>query len=446
MRHTLLYVSYHHPSGGGSAAHRTSKLARQLQGADWDVLVLCGPSYATPAAHANITYRLLSVDGARGGAAAPGASPATKPIAVSERPTRLRSMARQMVFIPDPQIYWVPRALAAARRAFVDAPPSVVLCSGPPFSSFLLGRALKAMWRAPLVLDYRDVWLDHPWWPIPRWRRGLESFLQRRLLAAADLVVANHDAMRRVLLEQAPRAGERCVVVPNGFDPLELGPPVRSTWTRGEPFEMVYAGTLYGPVVRRDGRPDSLSVQQPAGLLQALRDLLERGVFGTGGVTATFVGARPWSDEGARLLNCAREYGVADRLRVLPRMDKSDVVPILRRAHLLLNILYDTEVQIAQKVYDYLHLEIPILSLLRGTEANASIVRQARAGPIVDPEKAPDIARAIESIVDDYAAGRVPVRIDRAFVDRFDVRVQARGLAERLLDVAEGRRVAGVGA
>ena len=154
----------------------------------------------------------------------------------------------------------------------------------------------------------------------------------------------------------------------------------------------------------------------------------------------TFAGAKEGTDEGENLLGCARECGVADLVSVLSRMEKSEVVPILRRAHLLLNILYYTEAQVAQKVYDYLHLEIPILSLFRGSEANASIVRRARAGPIVDPADTRAISSAIETILREYDVGRRPIASDRQFIDEFDARSQARVLDSRLRALIAARR------
>jgi len=370
--------------------------------------------------------------------AAPGGSPragATRP----DRPSRLRSLLRQLLFVPDPQIYWIPGAYAALRRALSCRSADVIVCSGPPFSVFILGRALKLLWRTPLVLDYRDVWQDHPWWPVPRWRRLPEAWLERRLLSAADLVLANHDSMLRAFLARTPRIADRCVVLPNGFDPDELGPPVSPTWRSGQKFEIVYAGTFYRAVSGADGNSGPLSVEKPLGFFSALRILSERGAFGAGCVRVIFVGAKHGTDESDNLKGCARECGVADSVEVLPRMDKSQVVSILRRAHLLLNFCYYTESQVTQKVYDYMHLEIPILSLLRDSEANASVVRRARAGPVVDPTDTPGIASAIETILRQYDAGRRPISSDRAFIDQFAVRAQVRLLDSRLRALVERR-------
>jgi glycosyltransferase involved in cell wall biosynthesis len=342
---------------------------------------------------------------------------------------------RQVCFIPDPQLFWLPSALSAARRVRRELPVAAILCSGPPFSVFLMGRLLKTLWRVPLVLDYRDVWLEHPWWPVPAWRRGIEARMERHLLLAADLVVANHEAMLRAFLERNPRIADRSIIVPNGFDPDELGPPARPAWRPGERFEIVYAGTLYGPIADPSPRSEPLSVQRPASFFRALRQLSERRAFGPGGARVVFVGARAGTEEAANLMACARDCGVADMVQVLARMEKSEVIPILRRAHLLLNILYYTEAQVAQKVYEYLHFEIPILSLLRDSEANATIVRQARAGPVVDPGDVAGIVTATERLVRDYAAGRPPIVSDRSFIDRFDARAQARLLDARLREL-----------
>jgi glycosyltransferase involved in cell wall biosynthesis len=426
---TLLYISFHYPFGGGSGSHRTARLARHLLAAGWDVTVLCGPPPAEVASNPAFSFRLVSVRGIlhrRAATPLPHGSPPDPPR--PDRPSRLRLLLRQAAFIPDSEIFWIPYAFGAARRALHGRPADAILCSGPPFSVFILGRALKLIWGAPLILDYRDVWQGHPWWPAPRWRRRPEAWLERRLLAGADLVVANHDPMLKSLLTGAPRIADRCLLIPNGFDPDELGPPVRPLWRSGETFEIVYAGTLYRPVPAPDGRSEALSVQRPVGFFRALRHLLERGVFGPGGVRVTFVGAKDGTDERANLTECARECGVADSMQVLSRMEKHAVVPIMRRAHLLLNFLYYTEAQVAQKVYDYLHLEIPILSLFRGSEANASIVRRAGAGPIVDPADTPAIVSAIEAILRDYRAGRSPIASDRTFIDQFAARSQTRQL------------------
>jgi len=450
MGRTLLYVSYPHLQGGGTGAHRTARFARFLSQAGWRVVVICGPPSPGLRPPDPQPFEVVAVGGPlgrmsvsppRAQAPLPDTGPGAAPAEVAHEPrppSRARRLLREALFVPDPQIFWVPSALGAARRTLDGRRPDVVLCSGPPFSTFLVGRLRKMFRGTPLVLDYRDVWLDHPWWPAPAWRRGFEAWLERRLLASADHVIANHEPMRAQLISHQPRIAGRITVIPNGFDPEELGPPVRPTWRPGARFEMVYSGTLYGPVPGNTGPGEPLTVQRPTGLFRALGGLARARLLGAGGVRLTFIGARPGTAEAATLAAHARACGVADLVEVRERMEKRDVVPHLRRAHLLVNFLYHTEAQVAQKIYDYMHLEIPILSLLRDSEINAAIVRGARAGPVVDPEDDAAIGAAVASIADDYAAGRSPQSSDRAYIDQFDLRHQGGRLDSILRGVIAG--------
>jgi glycosyltransferase involved in cell wall biosynthesis len=444
-------VAHPHLQGGGTGAHRTVRFARFLSRAGWRVIVICGPGTPGLPAPEPQPFEMVAVSGPLGRMSITpqhpkGTSPSVRteaaPVAVAHEPpppSIARRLLREALFVPDPQIFWVPSALGAARRALGVQRPDVVLCSGPPFSTFLVGRVRKLIHGTPLVLDYRDVWQDHPWWPIPAWRRGVEAWLERRLLASADRVIANHAPMGQQLVARQPRIADRLIVIPNGFDAAELGPPLRPVWRPGMRFEMVYAGTLYGPVHGKAGPGEPLTVQRPTGLFRALRRLADTGVFTEGGVRLTFVGARSGTTEAATLAEHARACGVADLIEILERMEKREVIPHLRRAHLLVNILYHTEAQVAQKIYDYLHLEIPILSLLRDSEINAAIVREARAGPVVDPEDDAAIGSAMASIAEAYAAGRRPIASDRAYIDQFDVQNQGSRLDTLLLDAIAGR-------
>ncbi|MFQ5890740.1 MAG: hypothetical protein ACE5JR_11890, partial [Gemmatimonadota bacterium] len=165
MAGPLLYISFWHPSGGGPGTHRTARLSRNLKAAGWEVIVLCGRSHGQDHPHRVNDVRVLPAYSpfprgrpgtGRGTDARKGPAPWI---------SAARSLIRQAVFFPDPQVYWTPFGWATAVKSLAGRPPAALFCSGPPFSPYLLGWLLKLWWRRPLVLDYRDVWLGHPWWP-----------------------------------------------------------------------------------------------------------------------------------------------------------------------------------------------------------------------------------------------------------------------------------------
>lgn len=410
-----------------------ARLARRLQGDGWDVLFVTGPGSPgarwSPEGIEVIEVQRGSSPPPPAGAAAPASEAASA--APPREPSLLRRAARQVAFVPDPQIWWIATARRAAVAALAGRRPAAIFASGPPFSIFLLGVRLARATGASLVLDYRDVWSGHPWWPIPPWRRPVERWLEGRALRRAAFVIANHERMRDLLAAGRPWLLERTLVVPNGFDPEEWGPPVRPVWSPGTRFEVAYAGTFYS-ATRHDRDGEAVSVRRPVGLFTALRTLLDQGRFGAGGVRVRFVGARPGTPDAAMVRDCAERCGIAPFVEILPRQPIAAIAPLLRECHLLLNVCYYTEAQVTQKLYEYMHLEIPVLSLVRDSAPNALLAERAGVGPVVDPGDPGAIAQAIASLLEGYRRGGTPIRPDRGFIDQFDVRRQIAVLGARL--------------
>jgi glycosyltransferase involved in cell wall biosynthesis len=433
-----------------------ARLALRLAQDGWPILMVTGPGGARDARFDRAGIRLLEVgasgllssasseSGPRAEPAkpAPGPEPGQSP-ATADRPAPLwRRAAREMAFLPDPQIWWIQAARRAVLAALQGRVPLAIVASAPPFSMFLLAKALARKTGAPLVLDYRDVWTTHPWWPIPAWRRPIERALERSVQRRAALVIANHEPMRAQLAAGRPWLDRKTLVLPNGFNPEEWGPPVRPAFRPGPRFEIAYAGTFYAATRHDRDRKEPLSVRRPVGLLQALRRLRDEEAFGPGGVRLRFIGARPGTPDAELVLACAAECGVASEVEVLPRRPRADLVPLLRASHLLVNFVYHTEAQVTQKLYEYMHLQIPVLSLIRESPPNAALAERAGCGPIVDPGDPDAIAGAIRSVLRGYVEG-TPIRPDRAFIDQFDVRRQAALLADRLRSLGAGPIPAG---
>src|SRR5436190_13885802 len=191
-RPVLLLIAYWHPAGLTSGSPRSARLARALAAAGWRVVVLSGPRPASQPPLDSPGIEVVEVGGeSRNTCATSEAEPTgVDPAQDAERPAPLwRRLAREAVFLPDPQVYWIGRAQRAVLDALGPRRVGAIIASAPPFSMFLLGRRLSRALKSPLVLDYRDVWTTHPWWPLPRWRRPLERLLEGRLLRSAALVL-----------------------------------------------------------------------------------------------------------------------------------------------------------------------------------------------------------------------------------------------------------------
>jgi len=170
---------------------------------------------------------------------------------------------------PDPEVVWVPFALRKARKIIRDHNIDTVLVTVPPFSSLLIGTALKREFpQVNLISDFRDEWFQ--------FHLSVFAFhnnshtLQRARQIEADAVQASDSVLSVVpsIIEQMrnrhpdqPPAKFR--VISNGFDPdLTAGFQSRP---HGSPKVVVtFVGTVYGPSTLQyylnalDGLPEEI--------------------------------------------------------------------------------------------------------------------------------------------------------------------------------------------
>lgn len=78
---------------------------------------------------------------------------------------RLNSLVvwlRRNVFIPDPELVWLPFARHRLNRMFRQRTYDLALITSGPPSSLLLGPYLKRLYGIPFVCEFRDEWVNNP--------------------------------------------------------------------------------------------------------------------------------------------------------------------------------------------------------------------------------------------------------------------------------------------
>ncbi len=275
---------------------------------------------------------------------------------------RAVSVARRVVRVtlhPDPQVLWNGAAFRRGAGLLRRGGYHAILVTGPPFSSFLVGRRLRRRFGVPLVLDFRDEWvlgqryfenLRGGGWDEARHRRRL-----LRVLAAADGVVTTTEGSRAELERTCRQVGSDAVVrcITNGFDPDDFD-AVPKPARRRLPYRIVYIGTLW-----------TLTDVTP--LVDAVLRLVEQEPDLASDLELEFVGRRTAAQDVA--LDRLRGTGVGVR--------REDYLPhdeAVRRAAgadglcLLLADRPGAERVVPGKVFEYLALRRPILGLLPSGE------------------------------------------------------------------------------
>lgn len=135
------------------------------------------------------------------------------------------TVERVWTFAGNRLLNWLSVAAGIARRIVaVRERYDLIVVSSPPITLALPALLARALHRAPLVVDVRDVWPEvaismGAWAETSAQARAVRT-LARSLYARAALVTCTTEHQRdQILAHGVPSA--RVLVAPNGFDPIE---------------------------------------------------------------------------------------------------------------------------------------------------------------------------------------------------------------------------------
>ncbi|MHA1368521.1 MAG: glycosyltransferase [Promethearchaeota archaeon] len=150
-------------------------------------------------------------------------------------------------FIPDHYIEWLPIALLKALKNIKPKNVDVIYVTGPPFSVFILGYFLKARWKRPLVVEYRDPWTDDPYKNTPALKERLNRNLELMVLKNADAVICISEPLKKHLITKygLEEIENRFFSVPSAFDPSDFH-AVKETSLDPKDFKLSLTTTMYG--------------------------------------------------------------------------------------------------------------------------------------------------------------------------------------------------------
>ena len=144
----------------------------------------------------------------------------------------------------DPFSGWILPAIIKGLKIVKDHKIDLIIVTGPPFSSMVVGFILSLITQAKLILDYRDPWTNLNSKYCKIFGKKLNEFLEKASVKRAAGLVFCSQIMKANFLESFGKYTKApCHVVTNGFhnndtvQPLSLGKGRKN---------MVYAGSFYG--------------------------------------------------------------------------------------------------------------------------------------------------------------------------------------------------------
>jgi glycosyltransferase involved in cell wall biosynthesis len=364
----ILLISWYFPPGNDVAALRTGAMAEYLEKAGHIVHVLTADrehsdsSLAVPISESRITRtRWFDVDHRRimprPGADAPAtsSSPAAKKLGGKLR-AGVSTFYYNMIHTPDRQVGWLPYAIAAGKQIIRSQGIDLIYASAPPFTGYLAARALGRQFSIPWVAEYRDGWSRYFYVPRPGWRQWVDEKMEDRTLADASGIVA---VTQRWADYYRDRYLKPTTAVPNGFDARTLAPgEVKAR--PGEPVVIIYMGVLYE------------GLRDPAVLYQAIAQ---------SGLTPDDIQVHYYGPSEDEVQPLAQKYGVADFVRVRPRVSFAQSVDLQRTSDVLLLLQSPVDARnVPAKLFEYFAARRPILGVGLDEGEPARLINERNAG------------------------------------------------------------------
>ncbi|MBW6513406.1 MAG: glycosyl transferase [Candidatus Syntrophosphaera sp.] len=272
---------------------------------------------------------------------------------------------RLNLVIPDLRKAWNPSAYKTAVEHLRHNPTDIVITTGPPHSTHLLGLKLKQRHKLRWVADWRDPWTSIYYLklnPPSALSMRIHRHLERKVALGADL----NTVVSEYLAKQLPSVNSS--VVYNGFDARKFDSLRDQTFgnENGTTFRLKYVGNI------TEGQEIGLLIRMIAEALQGERYQL------------VFIGTR-LSDEQRELLrdlmpgsHLARDF--VPHQEALAEMVDSEVLL------LLINYYEGSEGMLTTKLFEYLASGTKIFCLgPKGGEAEKLILGYD-AGAFLDAE------------------------------------------------------------
>lgn len=318
-------------------------------------------------------------------------------------------------WFPDDMAAWNWLGRRAVDRAIRTFKPQAILSSAPPYTAHLMARRARLKYGLPWIADFRDEWTENPYrsYSTP-WHRRWSQRLEQRVLSTADVVTGISEPMTASLARLAPhRSAETFHTIYNGYDEEDFSDQVAPSKGR---FVITYTGNFYGH-------------RSPNTFFRAAASFISNRGVKPESFRIRFVGG-----------NAYRVDPDLDLKPLAPYLEFQSTVPhrraieLMRQSSVLLLVIsaVDGVGRLPAKIFEYLASRRPILALAPEEVRGASIIREAKAGVIADPNSVGSTLHALETLYDAWKDHRLEQRFPCLTPTQFSREQQSRVLFELL--------------
>lgn len=319
-------------------------------------------------------------------------------------------------FIPDARIGWNKYAISKAREVIRDEKIDLVITTGPPHSTHLIGLALKQELSIPWFADFRDPWTE-VYYNTMMYRSARadkkDKQLESNVLENADAVLTIGPSMKQLLQNKLKEKHEKVHAILNGYD-AGIFKGLHRTRTDRDSFIIAHIGVL------GEMQPITTFLKAVSKLLQESPQLEQLLLF------------RIIGNVSAVVLEEVRSITPRLKLEVISYVPHKEALNHMMNADLLFNSLAETpgsKLLISGKLMEYIASGRAILALGDPEGDAAMLLQDMKHARVLSRNDEQGIKLYLENIISEWKAGTLDAnRQDIEKYSRYEITRELAGL------------------
>ncbi len=248
----VLVIAYYYPPMGLSGVQRTLKFTKYLRKYNWDPTVLTTGEVGYFAHDLSLLNEVEKNDIRVIRTESSDLNSLLKKFGTIKMPAewirRIFSRISKTFLIPDNKKNWSKRAYLKAKEILSQERFDIIYVSAPPFSSFASTAKLREEFDIPLIVDYRDLWLQNQFAFYPtKYHKIKHKKLEYKALRNSDHIIVVNRRIKEELLKVYKFLNfDDISIITHGFDNEDfVNNPEEDREKRDRKIRMLHTGTFY---------------------------------------------------------------------------------------------------------------------------------------------------------------------------------------------------------
>lgn len=292
----------------------------------------------------------------------------------------------ELTRIPDRQVGWLPFAFIGGLIFCAKTGCKVVYSSGSPWTAHLVGLLISGVLRRPLVVDFRDPWIQNPY-RIKKHQfiENIEIKLESFIVKSAKFVIANTNRARSNFIDNYKNENPaKFIWISNGYSQEDFeDQEFECSHNSDQRLKISHVGTIYGP-------------RSPLKLFSAISRLKRQGRIDADNFNLRLVGKY---DPRLCVVAESNEYDITDLVTFVAQVSHEKALSEIVSSDVQLIIQPGTALQVPGKLFECIGANKVVLALTNDG-ATSDIVLGENFGIVLDPESEDEISNCLIGLVD----------------------------------------------